>query len=86
MVISFVLLDYSASQNKNSKAAAMSGYRLFISLFLVVVGSLAAAFVQTDGGQVRVEDLRFAGAEGNVQSALLFIPQGATRAHPAPAV
>jgi dienelactone hydrolase len=57
---------------------------------LVLGGGYLAHAIQTSG-EVRVEDVRFVGdkgtgAQGIVQSALLYVPPGATAQHPAPAV
>ena len=56
-----------------------------LGLVLIVAGSFLAHAVQTSGG-VRVEDVRFPGAKGLTQSALLYVPPSATPQHPAPAV
>jgi pimeloyl-ACP methyl ester carboxylesterase len=56
-----------------------------LGLVLIVGGSLLASRVQTSGG-VRVEDVRFPGEGGLVQSGLLYVPAGATADDPAPAV
>lgn len=52
---------------------------------LALIGGLAASLVQTSGG-VRVEDVRYRGGAGETLSGLLYVPPGATPAHPAPAV
>ncbi|THD81111.1 MAG: alpha/beta fold hydrolase [Phenylobacterium sp.] len=52
---------------------------------LILVGSYLAHAIQTSGG-TRIEDVRFAGDKGIVQSGLLYVPPGATAQHPAPAV
>lgn len=51
---------------------------------LILGGSFLAHAVQTSFGQVKVEDVRFAGDGGIIQSGLLYIPRTATAAHPAP--
>jgi dienelactone hydrolase len=53
---------------------------------LILGGSFLAHWVQTSGGQVRIEDVRFAGDGGITQSGLLYVPKTATAARPAPAV
>jgi dienelactone hydrolase len=61
-------------------------WRLFaLGWALALAGGLLAHLVQTAGG-VRVEDVRYRGASGETLSALLYVPPGATAAHPAPAV
>ena len=52
---------------------------------LILVGSYLAHAIQTSGG-TRIEDVRFAGDKGLVQSGLLYVPPGASAQHPAPAV
>jgi pimeloyl-ACP methyl ester carboxylesterase len=54
-------------------------------LVLIVAGGLLAYLTQTSGG-IRVEDVRFKGANGNVMSALLYIPPNATAQTPAPGI
>src|SRR6201994_5162669 len=52
---------------------------------LILAGSLLAYFTQTSGG-IRIQDVRFAGAKGNIMSALLYIPPNATAQTPAPGI
>jgi len=52
---------------------------------LVLVGGGLADLVQTAGG-VKLEDVRYPGGAGETLSALLYVPPGASAAHPAPAV
>lgn len=56
-----------------------------LGLALILAGSFLAHAVQTAGG-TRIEDVRFAGDGGQTQSALLYVPPGASPQHPAPAV
>lgn len=51
---------------------------------LIAAGGFLAHSVQTTNG-VTIRDVRFAG-DGLQQSALIYVPPGATAAHPAPAV
>lgn len=61
-------------------------WRLFaLGWALALAGGLLAHLVQTAGG-VRVEDVRYRGAAGETLSALLYVPRGASPAHPAPGV
>lgn len=61
-------------------------WRLYIlGWILILVGSATAHLVQTSG-DIRIQDLRFTGAEGRTLSALLYIPPNATSATPAPGV
>ncbi len=59
---------------------------LVIALLLVFFGGLLAWWVQTAGGNVRIEDVRFTGTDGTQMSALLYIPPGATSKTPAPGI
>ncbi|MGA2516062.1 MAG: alpha/beta fold hydrolase [Thermodesulfobacteriota bacterium] len=59
---------------------------LVVSIILILVGGIVANVVQNDGCKVRVRDVRFAGTEGTMMSALLFIPENATPKTPAPGI
>jgi pimeloyl-ACP methyl ester carboxylesterase len=59
---------------------------LLVSLVLVVLGSLLAWYIQTDGGKIEVIDVRFMGSNGIPMSGLLYIPPNATVETPAPGV
>ncbi len=61
-------------------------WRLFgLGWALILAGSLLAHLIQTSG-DVRIEDLRFTGADGRTLSAYLYIPPNATAATPAPGI
>lgn len=57
-----------------------------VALFLILVGDLLACSVQTDWGNVKVRDVRFAGTKGITMSALLYEPRGVTAKNPAPGI
>jgi pimeloyl-ACP methyl ester carboxylesterase len=57
---------------------------LAVALFLILVGNLLACSTQTDWGNVKVRDVRFAGTNGIIMSALLYEPKGVTAKNPAP--
>lgn len=59
---------------------------LALGLVLILAGSFLAHEVQTAGGKVAVEDVRFPGPQGLALSGLLYVPASATADHPAPAV
>lgn len=59
---------------------------LFVSLVLILVGSLMAWYTQTDGGAIKVLDVRFMGSNGIPMSGLLYIPKNATAETPAPGI
>ena len=59
---------------------------MVIALGLLLGGGLLASLVQRGGGDVRIEDVRFAGTGGLTMSALLYVPKNATEASPAPGV
>jgi pimeloyl-ACP methyl ester carboxylesterase len=54
-------------------------------LILILAGGWLAHLTQTSGG-IRIQDVRFAGAKGNIMSALLYIPSNATAQTPAPGI
>jgi dienelactone hydrolase len=58
---------------------------LIVALILILGGGLLAHFIQTSGG-VAVRDLRFMGVDARLMSALLYVPQGASKANPAPGI
>lgn len=61
--------------------------RLFLlGLILVLGGGFLAWRVQTAGGTVRVEDVRFMGDEGTMMSGLLYVPPNASVESPAPGI
>jgi pimeloyl-ACP methyl ester carboxylesterase len=59
---------------------------LLVALLMIGLGGLLAWTVQTDGGQIKIKDIRFVGANGTVMSALLYVPKNATAKTPAPGV
>jgi len=59
---------------------------LTVALILVLVGGWIAHVVQTGDGDIAVEDVRFAGSDGRIVSALLYIPKNATAKTPAPGI
>ena len=64
----------------------MIARRLLFGVAFVLIGCLVAAWVQTDGMQVQVRDVRIQTAEGQQLSALLYVPASVSRARPGPAV
>ena len=52
---------------------------------LILAGGLLAHVTQTSGG-IQIRDVRFAGAKGNIMSALLYVPANATAQTPAPGI
>ena len=59
---------------------------LILALLLIFVGGLLAWWVQTGGNTIQVKDVRFAGSNGKMNSALLYIPPGVTNKTPAPGI
>lgn len=55
-------------------------------MLLCFVSMIGATIVQTDGGKVKIKDLRWETPSGHLMSALLFIPENATKDKPAPAI
>lgn len=64
----------------------MQNNRFVVAALLILFGSLLASFIQTDGGDIRVQDVRFAGSAGNMMSGHLYIPPGVAADNPAPAI
>jgi len=60
--------------------------RISYGLTLVLLGCLVAAWVQTAGMQVTVEDIRWETASGQRLSGLLYIPDNVSQERPAPAI
>jgi pimeloyl-ACP methyl ester carboxylesterase len=60
--------------------------KLFLALALILAGDVLAWTVQTGGGSIRIDDVRWTGASGTGMSALLYVPEGVTAADPAPGI
>ena len=56
------------------------------ALILVFIGSLGASLIQTAGGDVKVRSINFMTEDGVNLHALLYVPDSATDANPAPAI
>jgi pimeloyl-ACP methyl ester carboxylesterase len=59
---------------------------ILVSLLMILVGCLVANGVQTNGGKVKIQDLRFSGINGGVVSALLYTPANMEKGKTYPAV
>ncbi|MBM4447486.1 MAG: alpha/beta fold hydrolase [Chloroflexi bacterium] len=59
---------------------------LAVALLVILVGNLLACMTQTDWGNVKVRDVRFAGTDGIIMSALLYVPKDVTAKNPAPGI
>jgi pimeloyl-ACP methyl ester carboxylesterase len=59
---------------------------LAFALLVILAGNLLAFMIQTDGCNVKVRDVRFAGTNGIIMSALLYEPKGVTAKNPAPGI
>ena len=55
---------------------------IFVGLAIVLAGALLAQSIRTADGTT-VRDIRFAGTNGTIMSALLYIPKNATDGTPA---
>lgn len=53
---------------------------------LILGGSLLAWVIQTSGGRTEVRDIRFAGLDGTMMSALLYVPEGVDASAKAPGI
>ena len=71
--------------NAGSKKKS-SVFWLCIALVICLISSIGASLVQTNFGKVEVRDLRWETDSGHYMSALLFIPENATKDNPAPAI
>ena len=56
-----------------------------VGLFLILAGAALAQMIRTSDG-ISVSDIRFAGEDGTLMSALLYVPQGASPESPAPGI
>ncbi|WP_413477826.1 dienelactone hydrolase family protein [Vibrio hibernica] len=63
-----------------------SSKMLWVSLLLVLISMIGASFIQTSGYRVEVKDLRWETESGHQMSALLYIPDSATKESPAPGI
>jgi len=59
---------------------------LALALVLMTAGGFLAFLTQTNGGTIRVKDVRFVGPDGIVQNARLYVPEGVTSQNPAPGI
>ena len=57
-----------------------------MALLVVIIGSLIGFYFNTDGGDITVRDIRYTGKDGQMLSALLYVPSNATNKTPAPAM
>jgi pimeloyl-ACP methyl ester carboxylesterase len=71
--------DWEGATMRSRWSLAIAG------LILILAGGWLAHLTQTSGG-IRIQDVRFAGAKGNIMSALLYIPPNATAQTPAPGI
>ena len=59
---------------------------LVISLVLCLLSGIGAHVLQTDFGNVQVEEVKIPGSDGSVISGLLYRPKSATADHPLPLI
>lgn len=59
---------------------------LLLSLIVVLAGAILASATQTAGGDVEIDDIRFAGDQANRVSGLLYVPEGVSPENPAPGI
>jgi len=82
-------MESSTSQDGTGVASIPRASHLWLlgwALALIFGGGGLAWFIQTNGGSVEVRDVRWVGGEGTRMSGLLYIPDSATPASPAPGV
>ena len=63
-----------------------NSFWLVLGLVFALVSAVGASLVQTAGGTVKVDDIKWETASGRSLNALLFTPSNATSATPAPAI
>lgn len=59
---------------------------MWVAVILMVVSMVGASLVQSSGGKVQINDIRFETTSGYRMSGLLFIPEGVSAENPAPAI
>ncbi len=59
---------------------------LGVSIGLMVLGGFLAFLTQTNGGSVKIQDVRFVGPGGIAQNGRLYVPDGVTGENPAPGI
>lgn len=59
---------------------------LIVALVLMLCGCILASWIHTGAGAAVIKDIRYAGTNGFVWAARLYIPKGVTSENPAPAV
>lgn len=66
----------------------MKYYRkmLMLAVALIVCGGFLANQIQTNGGTVKVSHVRFAGNDGIISHARLYVPDGVSNKNPAPGI
>src|SRR4030066_596440 len=71
---------------KENKSRRKLIIMLAVALLVILMGNLMAYMTQTDWGNVKVRDVRFAGTDGIIMSALLYVPKDVTAENPAPGI
>jgi pimeloyl-ACP methyl ester carboxylesterase len=59
---------------------------MIIALVLILGGGFFANLIQTGGYDIDIRDVRFAGTNGIIMSALLYVPEGVTAKNKAPGI
>ena len=63
-----------------------NSFWLVLALAFALISAIGASTVQTAGGTIKVDDLKWETASGRSLNALLFTPPNATAENPAPAI
>jgi pimeloyl-ACP methyl ester carboxylesterase len=63
-----------------------NGFWLVVALIFALISGIGASLVQTAGGNIKVDDLKWETASGRTLNALLFTPPNATAENPAPGI
>jgi len=59
---------------------------MVIALILIFAGGFCAYMVQTGGGDIDIQDVRFTGSNGTLMSGLLYVPKGVNAENKAPGI
>ena len=59
---------------------------LCIALVMILAGTIGAMLIQTDGGHVKIENVKIISQSGHKLSMDLYIPDSATKENPGPAI
>jgi len=80
-------LSSVATSGSPPRSRHVTPIRALLLAFVLILGGDALAWtIQTDGGRIAVEDVRWQGTSGTTMSALLYVPPGVDVDAPAPGI